>query len=107
MASATRISRRAFASALGAPAILGAAAKQRPNILWITCEDTGPQLGCYGDRYATTPNLARLAGEGTMYRYAWSNAPVCAPARTTIISGMYPPANGAEHMRSMMSLPEG
>lgn len=101
------MTRRAFASALSAPAILGAAARQRPNILWITCEDTGQELACYGDRYSVTPNLDRLAGEGTMYRYAWSNAPVCAPARTTIISGMYPPATGSEHMRSMTSLPEG
>ncbi|MBC8166424.1 MAG: sulfatase-like hydrolase/transferase, partial [Bryobacteraceae bacterium] len=70
-----------------------------PNILWITCEDTGPQLGCYGDKYANTPNLDRLAAQGARYRTAWSNAPVCAPARTTIISGMYPPSTGSEHMR--------
>ena len=29
---------------------------KRPNIVWITCEDIGPNLGCYGDKYATTPN---------------------------------------------------
>ena len=34
-----------------------ARAAELPNILWITCEDTGPELGCYGDRYAQTPNL--------------------------------------------------
>ena len=38
---------------------------------------------------------------------AWSNAPVCAPARTTIISGMYPPSTGSEHMRSMVPIPAG
>src|SRR5262245_33993291 len=54
----------------------------RPNILWITSEDNGPQLGCYGDSYATTPNLDRLAARGMIYRKCWSNAPVCAPART-------------------------
>ena len=80
-------------------------AKARPNILWFTCEDTGPQLGCYGDKYADTPNLDRFAASGLRYRYAWSNAPVCAPARTTIISGVYPPSSGAEHMRSLVSLP--
>jgi arylsulfatase A-like enzyme len=42
-----------------------------------------------------------------LYRHAWSNAPVCAPARTTIISGMFPPSTGAEHMRSMTRLPAG
>src|SRR5262245_21972784 len=81
--------------------------KPRPNILWITNEDMGPHLGCYGDGYATTPNLDRLAARGMMYRHAWSCAPVCAPARTTIISGLYPPSCGAEHMRSLVPMPEG
>jgi uncharacterized sulfatase len=62
-------------------------------------------LGCYGDAYATTPNLDVLAARGMIYRTCWSNAPVCAPARTTIISGMYPTSLGAEHMRSMTQLP--
>lgn len=78
-----------------------------PNILWLTCEDTGPQLGCYGDKYAVTPNLDALAARSLRYLHAWSNAPVCAPARTTIISGLYPPSTGAEHMRSMTRLPDG
>ncbi|MEO7652652.1 MAG: sulfatase-like hydrolase/transferase [Bryobacteraceae bacterium] len=84
-----------------------AAQSGRPNILWITCEDIGPQLACYGDRYSVTPNLDSLAARGLMYTHAWSNAPVCAPARTTIISGMYPPSTGAEHMRSETRLPSG
>ena len=78
-----------------------------PNILWITSEDNGPHLGCYGDDYATTPHLNALAKRGMIYRHAWSNAPVCAPARTTIISGLYPPSTGAEHMRSETRLPDG
>jgi uncharacterized sulfatase len=80
-------------------------AAHEPNILWITCEDTGPQLGCYGDPYAETPNLDRLAAKGLRYRKAWSTAPVCAPARTTIISGVYPTCAGAEHMRSLVNMP--
>src|SRR4051794_22378539 len=80
-------------------------AADRPNILWVTCEDTGPHLGCYGDKYSTTPNLDRLAAKGMKYRVAWSNAPVCAPARTTLISGVYPTALGAEHMRSLVPMP--
>ena len=78
-----------------------------PNILWITSEDNGPHLGCYGDQFATTPNLDALAKKGMVYLYCWSNAPVCAPARTTLISGLYPPSTGAEHMRSFTKLPEG
>lgn len=82
-------------------------ANDRPNILWITSEDNGPHLGCYGDEYATTPNLDALAARGLRYTRAISNAPVCAPARTAVISGLYPPSTGAEHMRSETSLPEG
>ncbi len=78
---------------------------EKPNILWITSEDNGPQLGAYGDDYADTPNIDGLAAKGMIYLNALSTAPVCAPARTTIISGMYPPCLGAEHMRSMTRLP--
>ena len=79
--------------------------RKLPNILWITSEDHGPHLGCYGDKLARTPNIDKLAGRGMRYRMCWSNAPVCAPARTTIISGLYPTSTGAEHMRSLVSLP--
>ena len=89
------------------PPASGAEAVPRPNILWLTCEDTGPQLGCYGDKYADTPSLDALAAKGTLYTHCWSNAPVCAPARTTLISGLYPTSTGAEHMRSMTQLPAG
>lgn len=80
-------------------------AEELPNILWITCEDTGPQLGCYGDKYSQTPNLDALAAKGVRYRVAWATAPVCAPARTAIIFGVYPTSLGAEHMRSLVSMP--
>jgi arylsulfatase A-like enzyme len=82
------------------------AGAERPNVLWITSEDNGPHLGCYGDTYAVTPNLDALAAKGCRYLHCWSNAPVCAPARTTIITGMYPTSLGAEHMRSLVKLPE-
>lgn len=77
----------------------------KPNVLWISSEDHGQEMGCYGDAFADTPNVDSLARRGLMYRNVWSNAPVCAPARTTIITGMYPAALGAEHMRSMVTLP--
>ena len=78
-----------------------------PNILWITVEDMGPHLGCYGDKYATTPNIDKFAKDALRYDVCWSNAPVCAPARTTIISGMYPTSTGSHHMRSQTRLPMG
>ena len=80
-------------------------AQERPNILWLTSEDNGPQLGCYGDKYATTPSIDALAVKGLRYKHAWSNAPVCAPARTTIVTGVYAPSLGAENMRSFVPLP--
>jgi uncharacterized sulfatase len=83
----------------------GAADAPRPNVLWLTSEDHGPHMGCYGDRYATTPNVDALAARGMIYTHAWSCAPVCAPARTTIISGMYATSAGAEHMRSLVPFP--
>ncbi len=94
-------------SALALAADSAGMAASRPNILWLTCEDTGPNLGCYGDRYATTPALDALAGRSLRYRRVWSVAPVCAPARTAIISGRYPSSMGAEHMRSDVALPRG
>jgi uncharacterized sulfatase len=105
-----RVTRRRFlesgAVVVTAPFVLPAQGP-RPNILWLTAEDMGPNLGVSGDRAATTPNLDRLARRGCLYNNAWSNAPVCAPARTTIISGVYPTATGAEHMRSMTRMPPG
>lgn len=71
-----------------------------PNILWITSEDNSPMLGCYGDELATSPNLDQLAREGFMYTRAYANCPVCAPARNTIITGVYAASNGNEQMRS-------
>lgn len=78
----------------------------RPNFLWIVSEDNGPFLGCYGDAFATTPALDKLASEGILYENAYANAPVCAPARSTIISGVYPPSMGTQNMRSVYPIPE-
>ena len=77
-----------------------------PNILWIVSEDNGPFLGCYGDEFATTPTLDKLASQGILYENAFANAPVCAPARSTIITGMYPPSMGTQNMRSTYPIPE-
>ena len=74
--------------------------KKPPNILWITVEDISPDLGCYGDPLAHTPTLDALASKGFRYNHAIANAPVCAPARNAIITGMYPSSLGTLHMRS-------
>lgn len=79
--------------------------QERPNILWITCEDISPYLGCYGFSQAHTPNLDRLAERGIRFTHAYANAPVCAVARSTILSGMYASSIGTHQMRSRMQLP--
>lgn len=74
--------------------------QELPNILWLTSEDNSPFLGCYGDEFATTPNLDKLASEGFLYTHAYANAPVCAPTRNTILTGVYASSGGNQHMRS-------
>lgn len=81
-------------------AAAAASVPRRPNILWISAEDLSPDLGAYGDPYARTPNLDKLAREGVRFTRAFSVAPVCAPSRSSIITGMYPTTIGTMHMRS-------
>ena len=78
-----------------------AIANDKPNILWITSEDNDyGWLGCYGNKQAKTPRLDKLAAGGLLFKHAYSNAPVCAVARSTILNGAYAPTMGTQHMRS-------
>src|SRR5947207_1664033 len=76
-----------------------------PNFLWLVAEDISPDLGCYGDAYARTPNLDRLASQGARFTQAFTHAPVCAPSRSGLITGMYPTSIGTHHMRSKLISP--
>lgn len=74
---------------------------QPPNILWIVCEDQSPDFfPMYGDSTVRLPNLERLASQGVTYVNAYSPAPVCAPARSALITGMYPSTLGTHNMRT-------
>ncbi|WP_422934605.1 sulfatase family protein [Sinomonas sp. P47F7] len=78
---------------------------KRPNIVWISTHDINPDLGCYagvwpGAEYAVTPHLDRLAGDGARFDAAFAVAPVCAPARSAIMTGCFPTAIGTMHMRT-------
>lgn len=84
---------------------LAAPAAERPNIVWLVGEDMGPELGCYGDPNAITPNMDRLAREGTRFTHCFTHAPVCAPSRSGLITGQYPTTIGTHHMRSHLNNP--
>lgn len=75
------------------------------NILWITCEDMSPDLGCWGDAYSKTPVLDKFASQGTRYTKFFTHAGVCAPSRSGLITGMYPTTLGTMHMRSKVPPP--
>lgn len=83
-----------------------AQSQEKPNILWITCEDISPYLGSYGFKQAHTPNLDKLAEQGLRYTNAYANAPVCGVARSTLLTGMYAPTTGTQHMRTNTPVPE-
>ncbi|MDC0293777.1 sulfatase [Mariniblastus sp.] len=83
-----------------------ALAEEKPNILWLTCEDNNINwVGCYGNPYADTPNIDRLAGEGFQYMHCYANAPVCAPMRSTWITGVHALSMGTHPMRSRYPIP--
>jgi arylsulfatase A-like enzyme len=109
------VSRRTFVAAGGAAAALVAferglakepGASGRPNILWLVSEDNFPFIGAYGDPLAHTPTIDALATSGVRYANAFSSAPVCAPSRYAIITGMCPESAGpAQHMRAEGRVP--
>src|SRR5947199_6124726 len=88
-----------------AAAPLLADAPKRPNFVWIVAEDICPNLGCYGDQDAITPNLDRLASQGARFTRCFTHAPVCAPSRSGLVTGMYPTTIGSHHMRSTLENP--
>jgi uncharacterized sulfatase len=94
----------ALAFPAAAPAVSSPGTESRPNILWITTEDLSPVLGCYGDDYAVTPNLDRLAARGVRYTRAFAMASVCTPARSCLITGVYSSSMGTQHLRGPQPL---
>ena len=96
--SATR--RSFIAGSLAAPLLRGGATSDRPNVLVVVLDD----LGCHDLQYLgaadlKTPNIDAMAERGLKFRNWYSNAPVCAPARSAILTGRFPasagvPANG-------------
>lgn len=88
--------------------VLGCAAVQQAhaepeqplNIVWLSVEDMSPWIGPYGDDTVPTPHLDKLASEGVTYDNAFATSPVCAPARSSLITGMYATRIGTMQMRT-------
>lgn len=79
---------------------------EKPNILWLVSEDNSAStIGAYGNTLVKTPTIDSLAQASVLFKFAYSNAPVCAIARSTILSGMYAGTNGTQHMRSRIDIP--
>ena len=81
------------------------AAAAPPNIVFLVLDDASPTLGAYGDPQAITPNMDRLAREGARFTRVFTHAPVCAPSRSGLVTGMYPTTIGSHHMRSRLIQP--
>ena len=67
----------------------------KPNIVFIvTDEQRADSLGCYASQWASTPNIDEIASSGVVFDEAITPAPVCVPARTSMLSGRYPSETG-------------
>ncbi|MEL6650717.1 MAG: sulfatase-like hydrolase/transferase [Bacteroidota bacterium] len=78
-----------------------------PNIVWLVAEDISPALGCYSDEFAYSPNIDQLAAQGIVYTRAYATAPICAPSRSCLNSGLYASSLGTQHLRSEVAFPAG
>ncbi|HPA20517.1 MAG TPA: arylsulfatase [Verrucomicrobiae bacterium] len=87
-------------------AAVASAAQEKPNIIFIMADDLGwRELGCYGQERIRTPNIDRMAAEGMRFKTHYSGAPVCAPARCTLMTGKH---LGHAYVRDNVSVkPEG
>ena len=74
--------------------------QESPNFLWLVCEDQSLFFSMYGDSSANTPNINQLAKDGIVYQNCYTTSPVCAPSRSSLITGMYPTTLGTQHMRA-------
>ena len=81
--------------------LLGFSQSEKPNIIWLVCEDQSTDFfPMYGDDTINLPNLEALADDSVVYENMHATTPVCAPARSAIITGMYPTTLGTHNMRT-------
>jgi N-sulfoglucosamine sulfohydrolase len=99
--------RRFFERVAAASALSGARAgaqsgpqSGRANVLYIIQEDTGPNHACYGEPLVKTPNVDRLAAQGTLFTNMFCTGPVCSASRSALMSGRYQNNIGAHNHRT-------
>ena len=88
--------------------------KTQPNVLFIAVDDLVPALGCYGDKRVISPNIDKLASQGTTFIRAQCQWPVCGPSRASVMSGLRPETTGVMNLKTkwrqsnpdIVSLPE-
>jgi iduronate 2-sulfatase len=74
-------------------------AAERPNILFIAIDDFRPELGCYGDTQVKSPNIDRLAAQGTVFTRAYSQVPTCGASRASLMTSILPtPTRFIDHL---------
>ena len=74
--------------------------KNHRIFLWLVCEDQSLFFSIYGDSSSNTSNINQLAKDGIVYQNCYTPSPVCAPSRSSLITGMYPTTLGTQHMRA-------
>ncbi len=104
------ILRALILSALILPCLAGAEEAKKPNFLFILSEDNSMHfLRLYGDKAGATPHIEGMAEQGITFDHAFSCAPVCSVARTTLMTGIYGPKIGSQYHRrsALAALPKG
>ena len=89
-------------TAIGASSV-GAA--EKPNVIFVLADDLGwGDLGYVGHPYARTPNIDRMAAEGTTIANFYVNSTVCSPSRVAFMTGQYPARQGFHHITSSLEV---
>lgn len=89
--------RRTFLKQMGTAAALASlnmggctSTKKQPNVLFLAVDDLRPELGCYGHQMIKSPNIDKLASEGTIFEKSFCNIPVCGASRASLLTGIRP-----------------